>query len=127
MMIPTVVGILGPSVPALRNMFEALLSSEPWLHDPEVLPLPYRVEAECNHETSPKLAFGVLESDGVVTPHPPIIRAVREVTKALEAEGHKVFPYDGLLLTTQLNASLGDSVESSFPCRSTTNPCGFIR
>lgn len=91
MMIPTVVGILGPSVAALRNMFKALLSSEPWLHDPEVLPLPYRADAECNYKSTPKLAFGVLESDGVVAPHPPIIRAVREVRKALEAEGHAVF------------------------------------
>lgn len=90
MVIPTVVGILGPSVAALRNMFKALLSSEPWLYDPEVLPLPYRAEAEYNHQRTPKFAFGVLESDGMVTPHPPIIRAVREVTKALEAEGHKV-------------------------------------
>ena len=91
MAIPTIVGILGPSIAALRNMFKALVSSEPWLRDPEVLPLPYEAEAEYNHQDTPKLAFGVLESDGMVTPHPPILRAVREVAKALEAEGHKVF------------------------------------
>ena len=91
MVIPTVVGILGPSVAALRSMFKALLSSEPWLRDTELLPLPFRAEAEYNHWRTPKLTFGVLESDGMVAPHPPIIRAIREVTKALEAEGHQVF------------------------------------
>ena len=91
MAIPTVVGILDPSIAALWNMFKALLSSEPWLRDPEVLPLPYRAEAEYVHQLTPKFTFGVLESDGMIKPHPPIIRAVREVTRALDAEGHEVF------------------------------------
>ena len=89
-MIPTVVGILGPSISSLRLVFKALLSSEPWLHDPEVLPIPYRADAEYHPETSKDLSFGILTSDGVVNPHPPITRAVRMVAEALKAEGHKV-------------------------------------
>ena len=90
MVIPTVVGILGPSIASLRFMFKALLSTEPWLHDPEVLAIPYRSHAEYNLAKSPKLSFGVFPADGVVTPHPPILRAVREVAEAMEAEGYKV-------------------------------------
>lgn len=91
MAIPTVVGILGPSVASLRSVFKALLSADPWLHDPEILPLPYRHEAELHSEKHSKLTFGILVTDGVVTPHPPITRAVREVQMALEAAGHEVF------------------------------------
>lgn len=90
MVIPTVVGILGASLASLRQMFEALLSAEPWLHDPEVLPIPYRREAEHRPEQTPKLSFGVFPNDGVVTPHPPITRAIRKVEQALEAAGHEV-------------------------------------
>ena len=88
--IPTVVGILGPSIASLRVVFKALLSIKPWLHDPEVLPLPYRHEAEIDQEKHSKLTIGVLMTDGVVAPHPPITRAVREVQMALEAAGHEV-------------------------------------
>ena len=90
MVIPTVVGILGPSIGSLREVFRALLSTKPWLHDPEILPLPYRHEAEIDQEKHSKLSIGVFMTDGVVTPHPPITRAVREVQMALEAAGHEV-------------------------------------
>ena len=89
-MIPTVVGILGSSISSLQLVFKALLSSEPWLHDPEVLPIPYRADAECRSETSNNLSFGIFTSDGVVNPHPPITRAVRMVAEALKVEGYKV-------------------------------------
>ena len=101
-MIPTVVGILGPSISSLRLMFKALLSSEPWLHDSEVLPIPYRADAECRPETSKDLSFGIFTSDGVVNPHPPITRAVRMVAEALKAEGYEVAlsPYTRGKITT---------------------------
>ena len=88
--IHTVVGLLGTSLTSLHGMFKALLSSEPWLHDPEVLPLPYRSQEELVPEKTPKLSFGIFATDGIVTPHPPIARAIREVTRALEADGHSV-------------------------------------
>ena len=90
MVIPTVVGILGPSISTLRLMFKLLLSTKPWEHDPAVLPIPYRDEAESQATELPKLSFGIFSADRVVTPHPPILRAVREVTEGLEAAGHQV-------------------------------------
>ena len=76
MAISTVVGILGPSIPSLRSVFKALLLSDPWLHAPEIFPLPYRHEAELRAEKHSKLIFGILVIDGVVTPHASITRAV---------------------------------------------------
>ena len=66
------------------------MSTRPWLHDPEILPVPYRSYLEINRQEVPRLAFGILSTDGIVTPHPPILRAIREVGEALVAAGHKV-------------------------------------
>jgi len=90
---PTVVGMLGPSVTTLRYVFEALVSSEPWLTDPSVLPIPWRQPKRYS-----KLSFGFMDFDGVVVPHPPILRALRMTREALQAAGHEVrtFPYHHL-------------------------------
>ena len=98
MVIPTVAGILGPSIASSRTAFKALLSTEPWLRDPEVLPIPYRSQAEISLESPPDLSFGIFATDGIVTPHPPITRAIREVSEALKAAGHKVNPFPTLAL-----------------------------
>ncbi|KAK0732059.1 amidase signature domain-containing protein [Lasiosphaeris hirsuta] len=91
--IPTVAGILGPSIASLRYTMEALLFSEPWLTDPAVLPIPWRksLEADCVG----KLSFAFMDFDGVVRPHPPITRALNMVKDALQAAGHEVIPWDG--------------------------------
>ena len=117
MEIPTVVGMLGPSVTALQNMFKALLSARPWLHDPELLPIPYRSDAEVCCLERGGLTFGIFASDGIVTPHPPIRRAMRVVRSALEEAGHQVSichdkldgrPYPIRRLDSQMGAT--------FPC-----------
>jgi amidase len=83
--IPTVVGILGPSIETLQYVLKAIMSGEPWLSDPSVLPLPWREPS-----LPTKLAFGFLDFDGVVKPHPPIFRALDMAKNALEAAGHEV-------------------------------------
>lgn len=42
------------------------------------------------------LTIGLLMSDGVVDPHPPIVRSLQETVSALEAAGHKVIPWEPL-------------------------------
>ena len=66
----------------------ALLSSEPWLTDPGVLPIPWRKPFEI--DSGMKLSFGFMDFDGVVRPHPPITRALNMVKDALQATGHEV-------------------------------------
>lgn len=68
---------------------EALLSSEPWLTDPGVLPIPWRKSLEI-HSSVQKLSFAFMDFDGVVRPHPPIARALNMVKDALRATGHEV-------------------------------------
>lgn len=94
----SVVGPLSHSAACLRLVTQAILSKEPWLHDPLVHELPWReaqereVLATINKPSkgNGKLAFGILEHDGSVTPHPPVRRAMKIVHQALQGLGHKV-------------------------------------
>ncbi|OJJ05441.1 hypothetical protein ASPVEDRAFT_86789 [Aspergillus versicolor CBS 583.65] len=93
---PTVVGIMGRSVDSLRLILQSLLLLEPWLHDPYTLPIPWRPEKEYNapDEQQYKPAFGFLANDGVLTPHPPISRAMEMVKEALQHRGHQLIDWD---------------------------------
>lgn len=94
---PAVAGIMGASIATIQLVLRSLLSTEPWLHDPYIVPIPWR-EAEEYHPEIGRLgepyrpAFGIMENDGVVTPHPPVQRALKVVKSALENLGHKVIP-----------------------------------
>ncbi|KAK4450350.1 amidase signature domain-containing protein [Podospora aff. communis PSN243] len=83
---PAVVGLMGSSLATLESVFKSLLLTEPWLHDPYTSPLPWQGEKEYNVGTEhiPTPAFGFFANDGIVTPHPPISRALRIVREALE-------------------------------------------
>ncbi|KAK5449280.1 hypothetical protein LTS15_008822 [Exophiala xenobiotica] len=89
---------MGPSVGAIRLMFQSLMASQPWLHDPDVLQLPWRKELEYDTdkgEAEPLvLSFGLMATDGVVSPHPPIQRALRTVAEALTGAGHEIMPWE---------------------------------
>lgn len=93
----SVVGPMAPTVGALRLAMKSVLSQEPWMHDPLAVPIPWREEIEqrirrmlCSASERKQMAFGVLEHDGVVTPHPPVKRALRLVREALVQLGHEV-------------------------------------
>jgi amidase len=100
----SVVGPLGTTAASLRLVTKALLSQQPWLYDPLVHEIPWRSEEEEKiqqllqliGESVPKekkLTFGVMYTDGVVTPTAPIRRAIELVTKAIEASGHEVITW----------------------------------
>ena len=92
-MIPSIVGIIGTKLSSVRLMFKSLLTTQPWLHDPDVLNIPWRSEAGFPLKQGlkdPKPIFGLMKTDGIVSPHPPISRALRMVAEALESKGHEV-------------------------------------
>lgn len=53
-------------------------NSQPWNNDPALVPLPWR-----EVKLPAKLKIGFLWNDGIVTPHPPVRRALDEVARAL--------------------------------------------
>ncbi|KAK9480220.1 amidase signature domain-containing protein [Lipomyces japonicus] len=87
--IVSVDGPLAVSLPDLTLFSKALLSQEPWNYDPRVINLPFR---EYTLPDRP-LVFAIEENDGVITPHPPVVRAIRKVADALKKAGHEVFEF----------------------------------
>ncbi|MAD86156.1 MAG: hypothetical protein CL912_24615 [Deltaproteobacteria bacterium] len=67
---------------ALSLFMSTYCNSEPWRNDPSLVPLPWR-----EIKLPRKLKIGVMWNDGVVTPHPPVRRALEEVSCALRAHG----------------------------------------
>jgi amidase len=102
----SVVGPLAGDVASLRLVTKALLSQKPWLHDPMVLEMPWRGDQEAEMARlvevgkgrvpgDKKLAFGVVRTDGVVNPTPPVVRAINIVVDALREAGHVVMEWAG--------------------------------
>ncbi|KAI9769988.1 MAG: hypothetical protein M1840_003699 [Geoglossum simile] len=97
---PSSVGFLSTSVDTLKLVMASVLSTQPWLRDPEVVSIPWRQEMvdstleraspDGTANDQPPLKIGVYWTDGVVGPHPPILRGLRTVCNAIEEAGHKV-------------------------------------
>ena len=90
---PSVVGPLASTVANLKLLTDIILQSQPWLHDPKVVELPWRpTEFDEVHSRakSQGLSFGMLKFDGVVMPHVPVLRAMDELKAKLQAAGHEV-------------------------------------
>lgn len=100
-MILSVVGPLATTARSLTLLFKAVLSQQPWYHDPLVLELPWRVDIEEKTRAlieqsargSPSLSFAIMRHDGLALPHPPIARAVEIVEQTLKRLGHKVIEW----------------------------------
>lgn len=94
------VGVMGASIEAIPLVLSSLLSTEPWLRDPNVVPIPWRPEIVqhtldrgiIGNGASKPLKLGVFWTDGVVTPQPPIERGLKIVADAVRKAGHKVSP-----------------------------------
>ncbi|EXJ95962.1 hypothetical protein A1O1_01087 [Capronia coronata CBS 617.96] len=95
-----IVGVIGPlsaSFEGCHIFIKTLIDQKPWLDDPSLLPMPWKFTPASQKEDSvgdsylrkpdgsKKLKIGVLWSDGVVKPHPPVIRALRDLTSKLQA------------------------------------------
>jgi len=68
---------------------KALIDQRPWLVDPSLLPMPWKYPpSRESYLVKPdgrrKLKIGILWSDGVVKPHPPVLRALKELTTKLQ-------------------------------------------
>ncbi|KAL8808788.1 MAG: hypothetical protein Q9223_005986 [Gallowayella weberi] len=93
------VGVMGTSIEALKLVMTSILSTKPWKDDPNVVKMPwdYEIEASTLARAHPggsakeglELKFGILWTDGVVRPQPPVRRAMRLVHTILQDFGHK--------------------------------------
>ena len=85
-----VVAVLGPlstSLGGVKLFMRTVLAAKPWLYEPSLIPMHWR-DQESYFPTIPggkKLKVAVLWDDGIVKPHPPVVRALREVADKLKA------------------------------------------
>ncbi|OCL12926.1 general amidase [Glonium stellatum] len=92
-MVPSAIGFMATALSSLKLIMESILSTEPWLRDPEVVPIPWRKEHELT-VPHPKLCFAIIDTDNIVTPHPPVARGMKLVRKAIERAGHEVVSWE---------------------------------
>ncbi|KAL8993932.1 MAG: hypothetical protein Q9188_007204, partial [Gyalolechia gomerana] len=106
---PSSVGVMGTTIDAVKLVLISILSTSPWLRDPDVVKMPWNSDAEsstlarANADGSAKhapLKISIYWTDGVVTPHPPIRRGLRVVQDALQDLRHKVIDWDTPSQTT---------------------------
>ena len=88
--LPSVLGPLSTDIGGIKLFMQAVIGQKPWLKDPLSLRKHWdRDEYQLvEHGGGQKLTFGILWNDGLVVPHPPIIRALEMTRDALIAAGH---------------------------------------
>jgi amidase len=80
--------VSGPMARSLRDCIlfsEVVVAAQPWLHDPQCLPIPWRPL-----QRKEKLKLGVMWSDGICIPTPPVQRALEETVNKLKAAGQEI-------------------------------------
>ncbi|KAF4541784.1 Acetamidase [Lasiodiplodia hormozganensis] len=89
-----VIGPLSTSLEGIKVFVKTLIDSKPWLRQVDLVPMKWRYDEDWlpkDPEGKRRLKVGVLWDDGVVKPHPPVLRALKEVVDKLKAaEGVEV-------------------------------------
>ncbi|KAL8836535.1 MAG: hypothetical protein Q9170_002890 [Blastenia crenularia] len=110
------IGVMGTTIDAVKLVLKSLLSTSPWLRDPNVVKMPWDSEVETStlgransdgSATHEPLKIGIYWTDDVVTPHPPVQRGLRLVRNLLQGLEHKVVDWSPPSHTTAKNIHLG--------------------
>ncbi|MCJ1378120.1 hypothetical protein MMC17_001216 [Xylographa soralifera] len=78
-----VIGPLSTSLEGIKIFMRTIIAAKPWLTEPSLLPIPWIGNQSIRTGRRP-LKVAVLWNDGVVQPHPPVTRALKEVTGKLK-------------------------------------------
>ena len=82
--IVAVIGPLSTTLEGIKLFMNTVIAAKPWLVESSLIPFPWRdQETYLGKGPGKKLKVGVIWDDGVVKPHPPIIRALKEVVDKL--------------------------------------------
>ncbi|KAI4099500.1 MAG: hypothetical protein LQ339_005927 [Xanthoria mediterranea] len=93
------VGVMGTTIDAIRLVITSILSTSPWLRDPNVVKMPWDSDIEtstlarANADGSASgvpLKVGIYWTDGVVTPQPPVTRGLRIIHGLIQDLKHKI-------------------------------------
>ncbi|KAK3114453.1 hypothetical protein LTR53_007224 [Teratosphaeriaceae sp. CCFEE 6253] len=87
-----VIGPLSTSLDGIKVFMKTLIDQQPWLYEPSLVTLPWKVTSTSLLRTDPngkrKLRVGILADDGVVKPHPPIVRGIDALVTKLRGHPH---------------------------------------
>ena len=92
-----IIGALGPLATSARDLAlfcQVMSQYEPWLIEPPLIEIPWKQEIVDGAGLPTKLSIAILWDDGVVTPHTPILDALKRTSDALVAAGHDVISWD---------------------------------
>ncbi|ORY19818.1 amidase signature domain-containing protein [Clohesyomyces aquaticus] len=80
-----VIGPLSTSLGGVKLFMKTLIDAQPWLQEPSLLPFPWKTASQIPTDASGNktLKIAVLYDDGVVRPHPPVLRALKTVAEKL--------------------------------------------
>ncbi|PGG97857.1 hypothetical protein GX51_07099 [Blastomyces parvus] len=91
--VPSSIGPMTRDLSSIIYISQHLANSQPWTLDPRCAPLHWRNEIFTEIQSRP-LVIGLILDDGVVKVHPPIQRALHELSAKLQAAGHEVVLWD---------------------------------
>ena len=83
--ITSVIGPMSTSLTGLKTFMRVALGAKPWMREPSLVPFPWREGVE---KEKPQMKIAILWDDGVVKPHPPVTRALKEVAEKLRHSEH---------------------------------------
>ncbi|KAF8832169.1 hypothetical protein HHX47_DHR1001153 [Lentinula edodes] len=89
--VASVLGPLSNSLSGIKTFMKAVIDARPWLKDPLAVRKRWSDDEYnlADHGNGKNLCFAIMWDDGLVVPHPPIIRGLEVVKKALLNAGHK--------------------------------------
>jgi Asp-tRNA(Asn)/Glu-tRNA(Gln) amidotransferase A subunit family amidase len=83
--VPTI-GPLSTSLEGCKIFTKTIVDAKPWLKEPSLLPFPWKTENF--FPAGRKLKVAVLWDDGVVKPHPPVTRALKQIIDKLKSSNN---------------------------------------
>ncbi|GAB1206875.1 hypothetical protein APSETT445_005578 [Aspergillus pseudonomiae] len=91
--VPSSIGPMARDLASITYVSRSVANAKPWELDPKCTPLPWNEDTFQEIQNRP-IVVGLILDDGVVTIHPPIERALRELSAKLQAKGHEIVIWD---------------------------------
>lgn len=93
--VPSVFGPMSNSLSGIKAFLKAVVDLKPWTKDPFAVRKPWDESAYelSEHGGGKHLCFGIMWNDGVLTPHPPVLRGLKLTKDALVKAGHAVIDW----------------------------------
>ena len=80
-----VIGPMSTSLDGVKLFMKSVIDQEPWKVNMDLVPLPWTASNQIAPSPKSKIKVAVMFDDGIVRPHPPILRALNEIADKLKS------------------------------------------